>query len=62
METEGSPAMTSAWVWVKELFGGAPECPECHAAVKRAQAHCTQCGYDLVEQSKAAGGGARGPV
>jgi len=54
--------MTSPWVWVKQLFGGAPECPECHAAVKKAQAHCTQCGYALVEQSKAAGGGARGPV
>jgi predicted amidophosphoribosyltransferase len=52
--------MTSPWAWVKELFGGAPECPECHTAVRKAQAHCTQCGYALVEQSKATG--ARGPV
>jgi predicted amidophosphoribosyltransferase len=52
--------MTSPWAWVKELFGASPQCPECHSAVRTAQAYCTQCGYALVEESKTPG--VRGPV
>jgi predicted amidophosphoribosyltransferase len=54
--------MTSPWTWLKGLAGRAPTCPECHTAVQTSQAHCTTCGYDLVQRAKVDGGGARGPV
>jgi hypothetical protein len=54
--------MTSPWTWLKRVVGAEPECPECHTAITKAQAHCETCGYDLVQQAKVEGGGARGPV
>jgi predicted amidophosphoribosyltransferase len=54
--------MANPWTWLKELFGGTPTCPECHAAVRKAEAHCETCGYDLVARTKAEGGGIRGPA
>ena len=44
--------MTSPGTWARELFGVAPTCPECHAAVTKAEAHCTSCGYDPARQTR----------